>query len=289
MLYRFFTMDRLLSNPNVSIPASFIRSSRPRTPFKKGVYYNLEPRQPHVALTQRKYAAFSEEYRRSKTAPEFLSGEQRRKYKYPKRGDLQKPFHVKPKYKYDYLDSAEKPIYQELVKLKQLWLLQKLVCFKYWLPHPRNVDKEILDEKLITYILNPTHRADNPQGSSGEDKFKLICKHMGLQNNAESANQLYYWLMHELLNCENTLMKIRRTDHAVRATYMSPFISKDDSHLYVFIHVWRSRYFKPDEEDLEVLRKKSLPCDTETAYIDGHSSFVTGYVKRVEKLLSGGL
>jgi hypothetical protein len=86
--------------------------------------------------------------------PQLLSGAQRRILQYPNRGDLTIQYHVKEEHLYKFLDSEEKPIYQELVKFKQYCISRKEVCFKYWLPNPRNVDKDILDEKIITYILN---------------------------------------------------------------------------------------------------------------------------------------
>ena len=107
---------------------------------------------------------------------------------------------------------------------------------------------------------------------------------MGLQNDAKSANRLYFWLMHELLNCKNTLMEVKTTNYDIRATYVSPFISKIDNKVYVFVHAWRSRYFQPNTEDLAVLKDKGLPCDADTAYIDGHASLITGYACSVNRL-----
>lgn len=259
---------------------SQLKARNQRITLKKSVEARLEVRKVPLKHTRKKFDKIIETHKTSKIDPTVVSLPDQRALQYPQRGDLSAPVNQE----YDITDSVDNPIYDRLVALKKVCIEEKEVCFNYWLPHPRNIDKEQFEIKVDTYVLNPEHQGDTKQKSSGADKCYLIQKHMKLTNKAEDVDRLYYWLSNELLNCKRSLYSYKTEKGSLRATYISPFISELTNEIMVFVHTWQSRYFLPEEVDFAALESENKPVSRDRSYLDGWSMLITGLVVPLNKL-----
>ena len=177
-------------------------------------------------------------------------------------------------------DLPDGPIVEKLTKRLARALEANQIGRYYWLPSPHNIYTAQFDDKAATYFLNFKHKSlKGKKGSHGKDKAHMLRKHGGFVRDAESINKFYDWICLELLNYEKTLMNVEYTDKGVKATYLSAFRSIADPSVIIYItHVWVTRYFLPDDDDIKISNLNTAPN------LDGWAELLTVVPKYYEDL-----
>ena len=279
----------------------------------KRVVMQTEYRRPPLKLTHPVVRNMLSEYTKAKANSSPPPESVKRAYENPKRFKdtpvKEKNYEpVKEHYNFrkgsriptELCDTAEESIVERLIIEKEYVETTERTAFQYFLPSPFSIDAQMFYEKMITYFLNPAHegkvigkskKGKILKSSSGGDKHVLFYRHLGFNNtDPESLNKCYSWFADELYNYETTLQKVKFTPHGIQASYLSAFMAKnkegEDVVMYVR-HVWQSDYYKLEEEDINILKKKGLFKDyhnAEEGAIDGWAKFVTGFIAKEHDL-----
>lgn len=114
----------------------------------------------------------------------------------------------------------------------------KLVHKRCWFPHSSLINAEVLWEKIMNYVLDPTH-------PKGQNKFKLLGQ-LNLTNDTRSANILAEYLCKAILNQKN-IFSWSVSNIGISVVFIDTIVSPYGRFVYLK-HVWTTRFYTEDPD-----------------------------------------